>query len=326
LHILKSCLSRMQHTGSISPVRNVDRILQRARGKQWMVEGFAVDDPPRAFVRPHEWVYSAPSHLECLFEPCSTKAETLQLATDPVANGVTEEEIEKTALDVLLILDNWSQGVDVAAIVECLPFGSKFMLVEKHPQGPHVYLVPNFELQRRCLLAQRLQELWPDKETVLPPCVDLQHIKAIQRLSDSVSLVSVGHENSKKVVLKAITDVISRMYHEIRVLLQMPPHPNVISRPSYLVTRKGRDDAEALVCGFTVEYHSGGSLSDVLPTRERSGTLMYSDQIKWSKQLLSAFRHIHGPAKSFYSDIKLDNIILSDTDDHIDRFRADRHS
>jgi serine/threonine protein kinase len=66
--------------------------------------------------------------------------------------------------------------------------------------------------------------------------------------------------------------------------------------------------------GFTTTYHPEGTLRDILPFRRIHGTLRVADQIKWAIQLTSTLIHIRDHGR-YYSDLRLDNILLSENDD-----------
>jgi serine/threonine protein kinase len=104
------------------------------------------------------------------------------------------------------------------------------------------------------------------------------------------------------------------MYHELRELLRTPPHPNITARPRYLVTRHVVDTGEQAVYGFVLTYHRGENLLEALQT---GGKPLRQTQMKWMRQILSALRHIHAREGAYYSDLRPDNIVLSDGGDAV---------
>jgi hypothetical protein len=101
------------------------------------------------------------------------------------------------------------------------------------------------------------------------------------------------------------------LYVELRNLLRMEPHPNIISRPEYLVTKFCRFGGKTAVVGFIIPYHSAGSLRDTLPLLRIHDRLTLELQLKWATQLASAVLHIRERGRMFYPDLRLDNIVLS---------------
>src|SRR5699024_1980643 len=125
---------------------------------------------------------------------------------------------------------------------------------------------------------------------------------------DSVCLVKI---DGRTWIFKALTSYTKYLYHELRQLLAMPPHPNVIARPVHLVTKRCSFGNKVAAVGFTVENHVHGSLRDLIPFLQVHGKVSLDDKIKWSVQLASALVHLRETAGIFYPDLRLDNIVLS---------------
>ncbi|EME85242.1 uncharacterized protein MYCFIDRAFT_207518 [Pseudocercospora fijiensis CIRAD86] len=68
------------------------------------------------------------------------------------------------------------------------------------------------------------------------------------------------------------------------------------------------------VYGFILPHYAKESLRDHLPACRESGDLSFERQLKWSKQVCSALMHITSEARAFYSDLRPDNILLTDSD------------
>lgn len=105
-------------------------------------------------------------------------------------------------------------------------------------------------------------------------------------------------------------------YHELREVLRTPTHPNVTAQHEYLVTRETRNRDQPVVCVLIVQYHSGGSFLDRLKYDSSCrGLQLHQDtKTKWIRQLAKALRHTRNVGRSFYSDLRLDNIVLTDRD------------
>jgi serine/threonine protein kinase len=160
-----------------------------------------------------------------------------------------------------------------------------------------------------------LQSLWNLPASSLPELIEISRVHLLHQLYESVSLVQSETPQGLQIrTLKALTSYSKYIYHELKLLLTLPPHPNIISRPSHLVTKKCGFGGKTAVVGFMTEYQSLGTLQALLPFRRIHGTLRYADQLKWAIQLTSALVHIYEHGR-FYSDLRLDNILLSATED-----------
>jgi serine/threonine protein kinase len=160
-----------------------------------------------------------------------------------------------------------------------------------------------------------LQTLWGGSIGPWPELVDIRHVRHCHQLHDSISVVQVpGRQGSHTVVLKALTSYPKYLYHELKLLLTLPAHPNIISRPQHIVTKRCGFGNKIVVLGFIIVYFPLGTLRDILPFRRIHGTLRIADQLKWATQLTSALTPIRDQGR-YYSDLRLDNILLPDTND-----------
>jgi hypothetical protein len=200
-----------------------------------------------------------------------------------------------------------------------LPFGSRIVFenLATDIRDIRISVVPTHYLERQLMSQTSLQELWNLPKSCWPEKIDISQVELCQQLHDSVSLVRVSDpEGLRTMILKALTSSPKYLYHELKTLLTLPPHPNIISRPPQLVTKKCRFGSKTAIIGFTTEYHFAGTLRDIIPERAVHGTLRIMDQLKWASQLTSALIHIQEHGR-FYSDLRLDNIVLSEHDDLI---------
>ncbi|KAF4546388.1 Protein kinase-like domain protein [Lasiodiplodia theobromae] len=68
-----------------------------------------------------------------------------------------------------------------------------------------------------------------------------------------------------------------------------------------------------VVIGFLLEFHQDGSLSNTLPLEHMEGNRPIDRQIeriRWARQVTEALIHVQHQCKTFYSDIKTENILL----------------
>jgi hypothetical protein len=216
-----------------------------------------------------------------------------------------------------LALTDWAERLqDFRSLYENLPWGSAIQVSDTtldHRQWM-IDVVPNYALERRMLPVATLERLWSaaDTKLCLPPSIDLRSLVLISQPHASISLVSGVPFATSPQVFKSIASSSSpqMLYHELKNLLSLPAHPNVTSRPLYLVTKKVRFGGKVGVCGFIQPYHASSSLQMALPSKSRSGKLTWPMQLRWAGQVTSALIHICQSDMRFYPDLRADNVLL----------------
>ena len=110
----------------------------------------------------------------------------------------------------------------------------------------------------------------------------------------------------------SFTDRLAAMYRELRVVMTITPHDNIIKPPVALIVvpRVGGP----VVCGFLTQYHAGGNLRDIVKAIDVPSL---ARRIRWAAQIASAVHHLHRVAGAYHGDLKLDNVVISDNDDAI---------
>ncbi|KAL9616644.1 MAG: hypothetical protein Q9160_008500 [Pyrenula sp. 1 TL-2023] len=211
-------------------------------------------------------------------------------------------------------LKHWSSTVpDFAQKYRDLPFGSEIIVsnVEADIRRMRIAFSPNFELWDRMLSIESLQILWGPGVAQMPPSIDYKRLELKEQLSGDVCLVKVpttGGEHT--MVFKSHTGSLAALYHEVKVLLTLPKNRFIAEPPAYLVTASSRDGTEHRVCGFLMKFYAAGTLHKVLPERRQNGTLSLRQQITWAKELTSALLHVMSVPGYFYSDLRMDNVVL----------------
>ncbi|KAH9902200.1 hypothetical protein F4778DRAFT_770945 [Xylariomycetidae sp. FL2044] len=169
----------------------------------------------------------------------------------------------------------------------------------------------NHDLERQLLSVSSLRSFWGD-DFSFPPAIDFYDVHVIQVLHDSVCIVRIYGE---LFIFKALTGGEKYLYHELKTLCTLAPHSHVIVRPIHIVQKKANFGSKKAVVGFTTFYHAKGSLRDLLPQRRIHGQLQRADQLKWSIQLTTALEHLRTSTETYYPDLRLDNIVLSEQED-----------
>jgi len=139
----------------------------------------------------------------------------------------------------------------------------------------------------------------------------------------TVAWVSIATEDGRTedYVFKALTDNSKYFYHELKLLIHIIPHPNIISQPQYIVTKKSRFSGKVGVCRILLEHHQPNNLQQILigsPPPPPSKSLVVDSiktQVTWAKQIVAALIHIQDHRPGFYTNLKLDNIVLAQDGD-----------
>ncbi|KAK4449299.1 ribosomal protein S6 kinase alpha-5 [Podospora aff. communis PSN243] len=208
------------------------------------------------------------------------------------------------------------------------PFGSRIIFenLDVDIRKIKITIAPTHYLEKQLLALSRLPSALGVTPELFPPVIDIADLTLVQQLHDSICLVRLrsssglksqprAEESERLWVLKALTSGTKYLYAELRNLLHLEPHPHVISHPDYLVTKYCRFGGKTGVVGFLIPYHRRGSLRDILPLLRVHGQLNLTTQLKWAIQLASAVLHVRERGRIFYPDLRLDNVLLSNTDD-----------
>lgn len=221
---------------------------------------------------------------------------------------------------------NGAKFAPFEAMYRALPFGSRIVFenltLDVGRIGVHV--APTHYLERQLRSVANLSALWAGEEAVLealPPQVSLGDVQVLDQLHDSVCVVLIpslpGEDGRRPWILKALTSYSKYLYHELHLLLRLEPHPNIIARPAHLVTKRCRFGSKTAVVGFTVELHAPGSLRDAVPLLQAHGIISLATRLRWAGQLASALSHIRTRARTYYPDLRLDNVVMSDAGDAV---------
>jgi hypothetical protein len=223
---------------------------------------------------------------------------------------------------ILQRLHLWLEGLGGRCCEEAymaMPFGSRIILDDIRPRVDHIpiYLTPNHDVESQWLSVRRLQAMWQLPECQWPPILDHADLQLIAQVHEAISFVHVrdSPEHTEVLAFKSVSSDVKYMYHELKTLLTMKPHRHVVSPPLYVVTKKCRFGGRSAVCGFIMKVLPHGTLRDVLgTTKTGSPPPSLNDRLQWTKQILSALKHIRSTPARFYTDLKPNNIMFRDTD------------
>jgi hypothetical protein len=222
---------------------------------------------------------------------------------------------------VLHCLDHWLIGQDgMKEAFSKLPFGSQIVInsINSDPLRVDITLVPGYDVERRMLSIQTLKTLWGSELPTgkWPPSIDIEELALQFRLKDSVSVIRVtGPPDDGLLVFKYSIQEFHYLYHELKVLLTMAPHPNIVSSPTYIVTKKCLFGSKLGVCGFLIPFYESGSLREIIPKQSLLGTLSLEKKIDWGLQITSAMAHVASQPPGYFSDLRPDNVVMTTTGD-----------
>lgn len=210
------------------------------------------------------------------------------------------------------------------------PFGTKLIFenLDLNVANIRISVDPNHDLELRLLSVGDLAAMWDMPVENFPPSIDITDLEFVTQLHDSVCVVRSGGDvgtgikgegegDGEQLILKALSSSNRYLYHELKILLTMPPHPNIMSRPIHIITKQCNFGNKKGIIGFTLFYHRTSSIRDLIPWMRIHNKLKVQDQTKWAIQLTSALIHIREMAKTYYPDLRLDNVVLSEEGDAV---------
>ena len=221
---------------------------------------------------------------------------------------------------ILLVLHRWSSDhVRFRRIFEVLPFGTKIVIenIAFNIKDVRVRFVPNLQFESQLSSSATLRQMWNIPDHSWPPVIDLRRLRHSAQIHDSVSIVQIPDRHGPtNYIFKASLRRLKYVYHELKLLLTMRPHPNIIPKPLYIVStanpRTNHDD----ILGFVLEYHSSGNLGDALSTHPLRFQVNPNIRFRWARQIIHTLEAIISNAARFYSELKPENLLLSQhTDD-----------
>lgn len=284
---------------------------------RWHLHGV---DPTgrRFFATPHFALGKPPLRIDVYLPPIEDYPPALRAAVKPEEAIYRRGKLAVSDLAVgrhlLGVLERWEREMGEGVLEGLwwgMPFGS-CISVDFGDGGEgrgEVVLVPGYGVEQGMLGVEALKGMWGERvawEGV--EVVEWERLGFVRQVHEVISLVVV---DGREVVFKSVLQEQRYMYNELKMLLSLKPHPNVVPRPLGVVTKKARFGNRRGVCGFLLEWYPLGSLSDRLSREDHGDTTSFAQRVRWATQVTQAFVHVnsHGPA-GFYPDLKPDNIVL----------------
>lgn len=213
---------------------------------------------------------------------------------------------------IIRALQCWSDGrEDFEDAYLNLPFGSLILIenLAAEVSATPIQMVALYDMENQWL---SMRDMWKFPDSQWPPTVDVAELRFDTRLHSTTTLVSVpAHFGNRLFAFKSSVRDVRYMYHELKVLLSQEAHPNVISRPILIVAKRCRFGGKRGVCGFLLEYYPLGTLRNAMRSDSPHSTqISMNTRAKWALQIASALVHIAKSSAGYFSDLKLDNIVL----------------
>ena len=218
---------------------------------------------------------------------------------------------------VVRALGYWSRSMDdfTQRYME-LPFGSKIVIktLKQDAEQSEIFFDAASSIESQWASVETLREAWDMPGGPWPPSIDISDLGLISELHESITLVSAsGILPQNRYVLKSSISQPKYLYQEVKQLLSMEGHQNVMSKPLALVTKKVQFGNKRGVCGMLLPYYPEGTLAQALRPGSKVGSRAdLETKFRWAYQTASALNHIQSSPVRYYSDLKLDNILLVD--------------
>ncbi|KAK7422986.1 hypothetical protein QQX98_001276 [Neonectria punicea] len=307
--------------------------LTSAKDGLWRMDGCQTDGH-RLFITPRFALNNPPRRVDLYLsdEDEYRLPESLRRVLEPnLSMTVRSKDAWRVPLSqhILRGLERWSQAErHFQRDYMALPFGS-YIAVETIPADQNsirMHLVPQYETEHQWLSVQELAELWlrPGASIVhWPEVIGLEELQLIAQPHEAISIVRIPKktqgDTSTLFAFKSVLDDLCYMYHELWQLLTIEPHPSLVTRPRFIVTARSRFGAKMGVCGFVLEYHSNGTMRDLL-VQSRTTRRVDSDGIslprlnlkekfRMAREITTALLHLQDQG-TFYSGIKYTNVVM----------------
>ncbi|OIW34612.1 hypothetical protein CONLIGDRAFT_626649 [Coniochaeta ligniaria NRRL 30616] len=268
------------------------------RTPEWRLDGVDIDGV-RFFAVPTFAIATPPLRVDVYIPPLEEHSQEVRRVLKPEAAMYAINKQSAINLDI-------SQHLS-------LPFGSQIVVEELTPDPARtaatINLVPYYAVEQAMMSLDSLQQMWPS-DLHWPTTIDTSDLLYRSQIHEAITLVTIpsSPDPNREYVFKSLLRDQKYLYNELKMLLTLPPHANLISRPPYIVTHKCRFGGKRGVAGFILDYYPLGSLARHLS----SPTPSLSDRFRWARQITSALIHVNASG-GFYPDLKPDNIVLRQT-------------
>ncbi|KAJ5442005.1 hypothetical protein N7445_005012 [Penicillium cf. griseofulvum] len=193
-----------------------------------------------------------------------------------------------------------------------MPFGSRIIIesVSPNPENAKVRFYPIRSVELAFLSIGALGMMWP--QLVLPTQLHIDQLELVTQLRDTVGLVRIPNISRERLwVFKCRTTDTKYLYHELKMLLSLDEHENVLPKPEFLVVQQDSSLSLSRVLGMIIPYYPLGNLGQMIERLRKEGTLDFKTKLSWAKQLSTALAWLTTTPMRYYSELKPDNIVCT---------------
>ena len=289
---------------------------------EWEIDGGEADGV-RFFAIPKFARGRAPRRIDVVVPDPEEHRPALRrhlLSDSSMLLASTDVGSSRLSKHLIMALNIWSIGIpDFEEKYMNLPFGSWIAIqnLDRDPRLMEPCMFPRYEVEQQLLPQATLQAMWETAKPDWPPVLSLLQLELVRQPFPTISLVRITGGDSGVFVFKAVPEDLKHFYHELKLLLTTTSHPNVISRPKHIISLRTTLFDRSVICGFLLEYHPGGTLRDLLSSACQTSITLH-DQFRWAKAMTSALMHLQQSPPRFFSNLKLNNIVMANRGEGID--------
>lgn len=195
---------------------------------------------------------------------------------------------------------------------DSLPFGSSIVIdaLDIDHRAARVRLVPDDTTEQSWLSLQEFaNQTGILHSNLIEMTVSWDSLKLVSHPHENISIVRVaGQSQDMSYVFKGLMQDTQYMYHELRLLLSMDAHSNIMAKPKAIVLKQ-RSGKDAGIAGFLLDLYSGPTLQQRL--QYSHPPISMAEKIDWSRQLVLALLHVQHQLPTYFPDFKPNNVILT---------------
>ncbi|KAI0869536.1 hypothetical protein GGS24DRAFT_149177 [Hypoxylon argillaceum] len=207
-----------------------------------------------------------------------------------------------------------------------LPFGSRIVVINltQDIRLMEIGFDPDHRPELEWSSIHDLRSMWHFPLEIWPPNINIEELELISEIHDSITLVSLRGSPSTQYIFKASTSSASYIYHELKQLLLLDKHPNIVNGPLYLVTSRVKFGNKEGVCGFLLEHYPLGNLAQALrPGSDIQQSIDLQMKFRWGMQIGNVLLQVCSSPVGYFSDLKLENIVLKENHGRYDAVLID---
>jgi len=303
-------------TSLLNPKNRIDSLTPKL-DPGWILHGVDVTGT-RFFATPVFAIGKRPMRIDVYIPPTEEHPQDLRdlLHSDAAiyvsGSGAVGLPISQ---HVLRALEHWSASLPrFERQYFNMPYGSRIAISNIAAKVAHMetQMIASYEVEQAMLSVSELERMWHLGIHNWPEIIDAGELQLRHQISEAISVVTMARHGHQELAFKSIVRDQRNMYNELKVLLTITHHPNVVPRPLYIVVQKSRFGSKHGICGFILTFFPEGSLREHLSdaASRASPSISLETCFRWSAQITAALQSINNSPSGFYPDLKPDNIVL----------------